>query len=200
MGIGVDLGFDELVIEVIALAGALADAGEDRIAAMGLRDIVDQLLDQHSLADAGPAEQADLAALGIRGKQVDDLYAGDENLRFRRLLDIGGRRLMDGAQRFAFDRAGLVDRLADDVHDPPKRRFADRHGDGLTGVGDFLAADQAFRNIHRDAAHRAFAQMLGDFEHKTVTVVDRLKRVENLRQMSVELHVDDGTDHLGDAS
>ena len=31
---------------------------------------------------------------------------------------------------------------------------------------DLLAAHQAFGNVHRDAAHRVFAQMLGDFEHQ----------------------------------
>ena len=77
MRVGVDLRFDELVIEVVALAGALADAGEHRIAAVGLGDVVDQLLNEHRLADARAAEQADLAALGVGGEQVDDLDAGD---------------------------------------------------------------------------------------------------------------------------
>ena len=99
MRVGVDLRLDELVIEVVALAGALADAGEHRIAAVGLGDVVDQLLDEHGLADARAAEQADLAALGVGREQIDDLDAGDENLRFRRLLDVGGRRLMDRAAR-----------------------------------------------------------------------------------------------------
>ena len=66
---------DHLVIEVVALAGALADAGEHRIAAMGFRDVVDEFHDQHGLADAGAAEQADLAALRVRRQQVDDLDA-----------------------------------------------------------------------------------------------------------------------------
>ena len=57
--------------EVVALARALADAGEDRDAAVLLRDVVDQLLDQDGLADAGAAEEADLAALDVRGDQVD---------------------------------------------------------------------------------------------------------------------------------
>jgi hypothetical protein len=61
-------GLEELVIEVVALAGALADAGEHRGAAMALGDVVDQLLDEHGLADAGAAEQADLAALGVRAR------------------------------------------------------------------------------------------------------------------------------------
>ena len=38
-----DAGLDHLVVEVVALAGALADAGEHRHAAMRLGDVVDQL-------------------------------------------------------------------------------------------------------------------------------------------------------------
>ena len=54
--------------EVVALARALADAGEHREAAVLLGDVVDQLLDQHRLADAGAAEQADLAALACTAR------------------------------------------------------------------------------------------------------------------------------------
>ena len=93
----VHAGLDHLVIEVVALARALADAGEDRIAAMRLGDVVDQLLDEHRLADAGAAEEADLAAARIGREQVDDLDAGDEDLRLGRLVDIGRRLLVDGA-------------------------------------------------------------------------------------------------------
>jgi len=200
MRVGVDLGLDEFVVEVVAFAGALADAGEDRIAAMRLGDIVDQFLDQDGLADARAAEQADLAALGVGRQQIDDLDAGDENLRFRRLIDIGRRRLMNGAQGLALDRTGFIDRLADHVHDPAERRLADRHGDRLAGIGHFLAAHQTIGNVHGDAPYRAFAQMLRDFEHEATALVPGLQRVENLGQMAVELHVDDGTDHLGDAA
>ena len=91
----VDARLDHLVVEVVALARALADAGEDRVAAMRLGDVVDQLLDDDRLADAGAAEQADLAAAGIGREQVDDLDAGDEDLRLGRLVDIGRRRLVD---------------------------------------------------------------------------------------------------------
>ena len=95
----VDAELDHLVIEVVALAGALADAGEHRVAAVRLGDVVDQFHDQHGLADAGAAEQADLAALGIGREQVDDLDAGDQDCRLGRLVGIGRRLLMDRAQR-----------------------------------------------------------------------------------------------------
>ena len=98
--VGVDLGFDELVIEVVAFAGTLADAGEHRITTVRLGDVVDQLLNQHGLADAGAAEQADLAALGVRRQQVNDLDAGDENFSLGGLVGIGRRFLMDRAHAF----------------------------------------------------------------------------------------------------
>ena len=75
------LGLGHLEEEVVALARALADAGEHGDAAVLLRDVVDQLLDQDGLAGAGAAEEADLAALHVRGDQVDDLDARSRRSR-----------------------------------------------------------------------------------------------------------------------
>src|SRR4029453_16545790 len=58
-----DTGFDHFVIEVIALAGALAHACKHRNATMELRDVIDELHDDDRLADAGAAEGANLASL-----------------------------------------------------------------------------------------------------------------------------------------
>ena len=186
------------MIEVVALARALADAGEHRIAAMRLGDVVDQLLDQHRLADAGAAEEADLAALGIGREQVDDLDAGDEHLGFGGLGGEIGRGRMDRAVFGRLDGTLLVDRLADDVEDAPQRAVADRDLDRLAGIGDLRAAHEAFGRIHRDGAHGGFAQVLRDLEHEPLAVVVGLERVEDLGQMVLELHVDDGADDLGD--
>jgi len=68
------------VIEIVALARALADPCEHRIAAVRLGHVVDELHDDDGLADASPAEQSDLAALGIGCEQVDNLDAGNEDL------------------------------------------------------------------------------------------------------------------------
>jgi hypothetical protein len=54
--------------------------------------------------------------------------------------------------------------------------------------------------IHGDAAHGGFAELLGDFEHEAVALVLGFERVQDFRQMAVELHVDDGADDLGDAA
>ena len=42
--------------------------------------------------------------------------------------------------------------------------------------------------------------MLGDLEHQAVALVVGLERVEDRRQVLVELHVDDGADDLGNVS
>ena len=75
-----DAGLPHLDDEAGALTSALPHAGEHRDATEVLRDPVDHLLDQHGLAHAGAAEQADLAARDIGGEQVDDLDAGLEHL------------------------------------------------------------------------------------------------------------------------
>ena len=59
---GDDTALNHLVVEIVTLAGALADAGEDGVTSVSLGHIVDQLHDQDSLAHAGAAKQADLAS------------------------------------------------------------------------------------------------------------------------------------------
>src|SRR5439155_936479 len=73
-----------------------AHAGEDREAAVLLGDVVDQLLDEHRLADTGAAEETRLAALRVRLEEVDDFDAGLEHLDLGRLLVELRRLAMDG--------------------------------------------------------------------------------------------------------
>src|SRR3972149_3920721 len=97
-----------LVVEVVALARALAHAGEHRQARVFLRDVIDQLHHVHGLAHAGAAEQADLAALGERAHQVDHLDAGLEQFLARRKLVVLGRGAVNRGDFFGADRAGFV--------------------------------------------------------------------------------------------
>ena len=64
----------------------------------------------------------------------------------------------------------------------------------------FLTAHQPFAGVHGDGAHGIFAELLRDFEHQPVALVGGLQRVEDRRQVAVEMHVDDGADDLGDTS
>ena len=188
------------MIEIVAFARAFPHAGKYRIAAVRLGDVVDEFLDDHRLAHAGAAEQADLAAARIRCEQIDDLDPGDENLRLGRLLRIGRRRLVDGTAFLVRHRTGLVDRLSDDVDDAAERAVPDRDRNRQPGIGNLLSADETFARIHGNGAHGRFAEMLGDFEHQAIAVIVRLQRIENRGQISLELHIDDGADDLGDVS
>ena len=76
-----DVGFSHFIIEIVALAGTLADTGKHRDAAMQLGDVVDQLHDDNRLANTGAAESTDLAALEERTDQVNDLDACRKDLR-----------------------------------------------------------------------------------------------------------------------
>src|SRR6185437_7683792 len=74
-----DFGVRHFVVEVIAFAGAFADAAEDGVATVLGGNVVNQFHDDDGLADAGAAEQADLSAFDVRSDQVDDLDAGFKN-------------------------------------------------------------------------------------------------------------------------
>jgi hypothetical protein len=68
-----DTRLNHLIVKVSAFARALANAREHREATMPLGDIVDQLHDEHGLADASAAEESNLATTLVRGKKIDDL-------------------------------------------------------------------------------------------------------------------------------
>ncbi len=159
--------FLHLQPQVVALARALAHAAERRQPAVLLGEVVDQLLDQHRLADARAAEQPDLAALRVGREQVDHLDA--------RLEHLGRRRQILHARRVLVDLAALgvrgqllaeVDRFAQQVEDPPQRRLAHRHRDRAARVDHLDAAREPVGRVHRHRAHAIVAEVLLDLAHE----------------------------------
>ena len=67
-GVGDDASLLHLVPEVVSLAGALANAGEDRHSAVIVIHAANELLEQHRLAHPRPADQAGLAAARQRSQ------------------------------------------------------------------------------------------------------------------------------------
>ena len=117
----------ELLVEVVALAGALAHTGEHRYAAVLLGDVVNKLLDQHGFAHTGAAEEADLAALAIGGEQVDDLDTGLEDFWLGFQLGEAWGRPVDRCGQGGGHRAPLVDGFAEHVEDAAKGGFTHGH-------------------------------------------------------------------------
>ena len=163
---------------------------------MGLGDIVDQFHDDNGLADAGAAEQANLAALGVWRQQIDYLDAGGQNFRFRRLIDEGRRGVMDGGAALGYHRAAIVDRVADHIDDTPQGFGSHRHHDWRAGIGDFLAANKTFGGVHGDGANRRLAEMLGHFEDQQAVAQIAVKGIENGGKIAFKLHIDDSADNL----
>jgi peptide chain release factor 1 len=169
-----------------------------------LGDVVDELEDEHGLAHAGAAEQADLAAAPVRGQQVHDLDPGLEHLDLHRLVGELGGQAVDGVELGGVDRAALVDRQADHVQDPAQHLLAHRHLDRSPGVLHRHAPHQAVGGVHGHAADRTFAQVLGDLDDQVLgPVVDRGvgdgEGGVDLRQIGAgELDVHDRTDDLED--
>ena len=86
------LHFDE---KFMALAGALADTGEDGNALIAFDHRMDELHNYDCLADPGAAEHRGLAALRKRSEEVDDLdasfeYGGGRATFFKRRRRSGG--------------------------------------------------------------------------------------------------------------
>ncbi|MNH11936.1 hypothetical protein D3C79_714650 [compost metagenome] len=106
---------------------------------------------------------------------------------------------MDTATLFFADRAGLVDRVAQYVHDTAQGGLTNRNGNGSAGVNDFQTALQAFGRAHRNGTNHAVAQLLLNFQGGFRALY--FQRVVNTRHdVTWEFHVDDGADDLNDTS
>ncbi len=165
---------------------------------MLLGHVPDQFLDDHRLADAGTAEDADLAAFGEGADQVDDLDAGLEDLGFGCLLVERGSRAMDRQALGNRHRALLVDRLSQDVEDAAERDIADRHHDRSARVEHLDAAGEAVGRGHGHGADPVVAEVLLDLANDLDTVAAHdLDGVVDPRQLAGgELDVDDRTGDL----
>jgi hypothetical protein len=132
-----DARLDHLVIEVVALAGALADAGEHREAAVALAMLLISSMMSTVLPTPAPPNRPILPPLAYGASRSMTLMPVTRISRLGRLVDELGALAVDRRLGRA-DRAALVDRLADDVEDAAERLRADRHRDRRAGVGDFF--------------------------------------------------------------
>ena len=170
--------------EVITLTAAFADAGKNGVAAVLVSYVADKLHDKHGLADACAAEQADLAALGVRREQVNDLDAGFEyfggwgNIRKRRCLPVNGHIL------FGVYRTLTVDRLADDIEHAAERCLADRHFNGCSRIDRRAAAGQSVGRKQRDASYTVISDVLNSLHDDLMVIEVYLYSIIDIRQLA----------------
>lgn len=60
------------MVQIVTLTGTLTDTSEHGVTTMGLRNVVNQLLNEHSLSDTSTSEETNLSTTSVRGEQVDD--------------------------------------------------------------------------------------------------------------------------------
>ena len=195
-------GFEHLAEQVVALAGAFADASEHRQPLVRLGNVVDELLNEHRLTHAGSPEQPHLASSGDRLHEIDHLDA-----RFQHLY-AGGEILESGGG--PVDRAPIlhdrlrqaVDGTTHHVEQPPTNLSADRHRDGPARVHDLGTAREAVGRIHRDGSHAAFAHVLLHLEHQRICVIAfNGECIQNAGESTVrKLRIHDRTDDLNNSA
>ena len=184
--------------EVGPLACALTHAGEDGHTTVLLGHAIDHLEDEHCLADAGPAEEADLAALDVGLEQVDDLDPRLEHLG-PGLQGVERRgRAMDLPTILGLVDVVGVERPAGHVEDVAEDGRTDGHGDATAGVADDRAPAQPVGGLQADAAHPTLADLLGhlrdDRGRRAFELDVKFHRVVDLGQgPGRELDVDHGT-------
>ena len=133
---------------------------------MRLGNVVDEFLDEHRLAHAGAAEQADLAALQVRLQQVYDLDAREEHLLGGgEVLELGSLAV-DGQGFVAVQLSHSVNGVSGHVHHAAANLRAHGHGDGPEGVLHFQTAAEAVRGVHGNAAHGVFTNVLLHLQDK----------------------------------
>jgi len=182
------------VVQIVTLTGTLSDTSENGVTSVVLGNVVDQLLNEHSLSDTGTSEETNLTTTGIGGEQVDDLDTGNENLGNDGLIDELGSLAMNGGGLLGVYGTTLIDRLTDDVDDTAQALGTDGDGDGGTGILDSLATDQTLGTVHGNGTDGVLSQVLGDLEDQAAVQALDLKSVENGGELAlVELNVDDGT-------
>ena len=104
---------------------------------------------------------------------------------------------MDRIFFVVFDLAELIHWFADDVEDASEHTFAYGHHDCIAGVDHIHTAHQSFGRGHCYCAHKAFAEVLLDFEHEPFIIGADLEidfqGVIDCRHVAVlKMHIDDG--------
>ena len=164
-----DPGLGHLPPQVAALPGALPHAGKNRVSAVLGGNIVDQLLDQHRFAHAGAAKQADLAAPGIGGQQVDDLDPCLKQVHHRALVGKAGGLAVDGPVLLGGYCSLAVDGIPQHIEHPAQHALPHRDGDGpAPGLHLHAPADPLAGGEH-EAADGVPADVLGHLHDTLLT-------------------------------
>merc|ERR1719449_195556 len=188
-----DSALNHLKVQIVTLTGPLSHSSEDRVTSVGLGDVVNQLHDQHSLADTSTAEETNLTSLGIGGKEIDNLDTSDKNLLLdTHVLELRGVSV-DGLPLVGVNGAPLVNGISDNVDNSAESLGSDGDHDGVASVIDNVSSDETLSTVHGNGPDGVLSQMLGDLQDELGGPVLDLEGVEDLGKSIIELNIDNGT-------
>src|SRR4051794_32506092 len=100
------------MIQIVPFAASLPHSGENGEPAMLHRDIINELLNDNGLADAGAAERAYFTAAREWTDEVDDFDAGFEDRRLGILIDQVGSFAVNRISFRELHFTAVIDRIA----------------------------------------------------------------------------------------
>jgi hypothetical protein len=139
-----NLGLLHFVVQIVTLTSTLSDTSEDRVTTVSLGNVVDQLLNEHSLSDTSSSEKTNLSTTSVWGEQVDDLDTSNQDLGGCRLFGESWGFGVNGKLLGVLDGPTLVDWITSDVHDTTESSWTDWHHDRHSGISRFVASDETF--------------------------------------------------------
>jgi peptide chain release factor 1 len=143
-----DTSFNHFVVQIVTLTSTFTDTTENGVTTVSLGDVVDQFLNQDSLADTGTTEKTNLTTTSVGGKKIDNLDTSLENFGSGGLVNELGSLSVNGEELLGLDGTTLIDGLTNNVDDTAKDLLTDGNGDGSTSVNNLLATDETCKRIY----------------------------------------------------
>ena len=166
-----DTAFYHFAEQVVAFTCTLSNTGEHRITVVSLGDVIDEFLNEHSLAHTCTTEQTDFAALGVRLKQVDYLDTCEKDFGRNRQIVEWRSGLMDTTEIIAFKFRKMVNGVTNDIEHAAFDLIACRNRNGVTKILHLYPSAQTVGTLHGNTSDGVFADMLLYFENQGLTVV-----------------------------
>ena len=165
------------------------------------RNVRDQLLNQNGFSNSGTAEQSNLSAFCIRGKQIDNLDSGLKHLNNRALILKARRITVNDPFRLIIKALASVNRLTEHIEKTTKRLLTDRNRNARSGRLNFHILAEALAGCQHNTAGNISTDQLCDFHHASSAIIIHNQGILNVWKFAIlKLHIHNRSHDLNDLS
>ena len=104
---------------------------------------------------------------------------------------------MNGSVLIGVNGTTLIDGLSNNIDNSTEGLGTDGYQNGGADIADTLSSNETLSGIKGNGTDVVSTEMLGDLENKSVGAILNLKGIQNWGKLALELHIDDGTNNLG---